>query len=251
MDAAELRTWMEGATSRFKTIHIRTRHVLDTDRYHAGLARFRSNPWVRGLIEDTDWSRWNGTRESRYEAWWRKPAEYRFEHPFHGGRMESISGGDGRTSWQYLPDEDRLIEELDRSEGVIVHDSRGVTELEDGTYDKSVGTMFWPQIGELIDPSELLFSIKDLRRAGESEALGRRVHRAETSLDWSTLDDLYAENLPPADDHELLVDAEIGVVLRIASRFDGEEFSVAEATHVTFDEPLDDDLFRPPKRPTR
>ncbi|MGH2685428.1 MAG: hypothetical protein ACRDJP_08185 [Actinomycetota bacterium] len=252
MDAVELRAWMGSATARFRTIHMRTRHVLDTDAYRAGLARFRSNPWVRELIDDTDWSRWSGTRESWYEAWWRKPADYRFEHAFHGGGIESISGGDGRTTWQFTPDDDRLRVDEDRSEAVTAFgEPADVAEFEPGTYDKSVGTMFWPQIGELIDPSELLFSIKELRVTGEGEVLGRRVHRAETTLDWSTLDALYAENLPPADDHELLVDAQIGVLLRIASRFDGEEFSVAEVTHVAFDEPLEGDLFRPPKRPTR
>ena len=46
-----------------------------------------------------------------------------------------------------------------------------------------------------------------------------------------------------ADEHELVVDAKRGVLLRLASRYRGEEFYVVELTEIAFDERLDDDLF--------
>jgi hypothetical protein len=51
-----------------------------------------------------------------------------------------------------------------------------------------------------------------------------------------------------ADEHELVVDRERGVVLRLASRFRGEDFYVVEMLDVGFDATFEKDLFvfRPP-----
>jgi hypothetical protein len=40
------------------------------------------------------------------------------------------------------------------------------------------------------------------------------------------------------------VDAEVGVILRVAARLEGREFYVAEVTEVAFDEEFADDTFR-------
>jgi hypothetical protein len=45
-------------------------------------------------------------------------------------------------------------------------------------------------------------------------------------------------------DHLLLVDAEIGVILRAAARLEGREFYVAEVTEIAFDERFPEDTFR-------
>jgi len=47
-----------------------------------------------------------------------------------------------------------------------------------------------------------------------------------------------------ATDHLLLVDAEIGTILRVAARLEGREFRVAEATEVAFDEEFREGTFR-------
>ena len=46
-----------------------------------------------------------------------------------------------------------------------------------------------------------------------------------------------------ADDYEVLVDADCGVLLRIVARIGGREFAGEEATSVTFDGPLTEDVF--------
>jgi hypothetical protein len=46
-----------------------------------------------------------------------------------------------------------------------------------------------------------------------------------------------------ADEYELEVDAERGVVLRVAARYEGKEFSIIEAEEVVFDEVLAADTF--------
>lgn len=46
-----------------------------------------------------------------------------------------------------------------------------------------------------------------------------------------------------ADEHELLVDKERGILLRYAARLRGQEIAVASVEHVTFDEVIPDDVF--------
>ena len=46
-----------------------------------------------------------------------------------------------------------------------------------------------------------------------------------------------------ADDYELVIDAERGVLLRLASRFGGRAFDVTEILDIDFDEALPDDTF--------
>ncbi len=45
-------------------------------------------------------------------------------------------------------------------------------------------------------------------------------------------------------DHLLLVDAEVGVILRAAARLEDREFYVAEITEIAFNEEFPDDTFR-------
>jgi hypothetical protein len=45
-------------------------------------------------------------------------------------------------------------------------------------------------------------------------------------------------------DHLLLVDAEVGTILRAAARLEGREFWVAEVTEIAYDEEFSEDTFR-------
>jgi hypothetical protein len=45
-------------------------------------------------------------------------------------------------------------------------------------------------------------------------------------------------------DHMLLVDAEVGTILRAAARLEGREFYVAEVTEIAYDETFPEDTFR-------
>lgn len=46
-----------------------------------------------------------------------------------------------------------------------------------------------------------------------------------------------------ADEYEVLVDAERGVILRCASRIGGEDFDALEVEEISYDEPLPEDVF--------
>ena len=45
-------------------------------------------------------------------------------------------------------------------------------------------------------------------------------------------------------DHLLLVDMEVGVILRVAARLEGREFYVADVTEIAFDEEFPEGTFR-------
>jgi hypothetical protein len=47
-----------------------------------------------------------------------------------------------------------------------------------------------------------------------------------------------------ATNHLMLVDAEVGTILRVAARLEGREFRVAEVTEVAYDEEFPDDTFQ-------
>ena len=59
---------------------------------------------------------------------------------------------------------------------------------------------------------------------------------------YSTPQDFYAP--VGTTDHLLLVDAEVGTILRVAARLEGREFYVAEVTEVAYDEQFPDGTFR-------
>lgn len=105
----------------------------------------------------------------------------------------------------------------------------------------------------MLDPSEELFSYallddatvhKTGRRvtvAGR-EALEVRVGTVSWGYPPSIFHGFYAPN--GTTDHLLLVDVEVGTILRAAARLEGREFYVAEATEIAYDERLPEDTFR-------
>jgi hypothetical protein len=54
----------------------------------------------------------------------------------------------------------------------------------------------------------------------------------------------YRASSEGATDHLLLVDAEVGTILRVAARLEGREFRVAEVTEVAYDEEFPEETFR-------
>jgi hypothetical protein len=70
--------------------------------------------------------------------------------------------------------------------------------------------------------------------------------RAET-VSWGYPPDVinaYNASVEGATDHLLLVDAEVGTILRVAARLEGREFRVAEVTEIAYDEEFPEGTFR-------
>jgi len=89
----------------------------------------------------------------------------------------------------------------------------------------------------------------DLRVEGETEWAGRRAVRLlgmPPAGEWDRQDD--PDPLAwGADEYELLVDRERGIVLRCANKLKGAEFDVLEMEEVYFDEHFAEEVLLPPQ----
>lgn len=99
------------------------------------------------------------------------------------------------------------------------------------------------EVEALLDPALLLGSL-DFETIGERTGAGRDgivVRATPRALDDSQRLRPY---LPEgADDFELLVDVERGIVLRLEARLDGEPFMIIELIEVQFDETFAEEVF--------
>lgn len=138
-----------------------------------------------------------------------------------------------------------------RLEESITYDGRPVTKVDvlDGSvwrgYDPERGARFqqggyegshaFHEVGPLLDPSTLVAG-QDLEVTGEATWAGRaaiRIAARPRPLLFAHYDS--AILLFGGTEHELLVDAERGVLLRLESRFDEQPFRVFEFGDVSFD----------------
>ncbi len=130
---------------------------------------------------------------------------------------------------------------------------------ETAFYDP-VGTVEWPRqdprtdLSFMLDPDEELFSYALLDDATvcmtgrRTSVAGREAVevRVET-ISWGYPPSIfhgYSASMEGTTDHVLLVDAQIGTILRVAARLEGREFRVAEVTEVAYDEHFHEGIFR-------
>jgi hypothetical protein len=153
--------------------------------------------------------------EATTHVWLARPRGLRFEreHP-DGTRWMEVD--DGERRWNWAP-----------GYPATVGESRP-------------GSIYYG-FEHLFDPGLLLGRLT-LEPGGEAAWAGRdgyRVRAVDRSVEWHG-----PPHLPEgADERELLVDAERGIVLRLASLFEGEEFAVSELVAVAFDEDFPPETF--------
>lgn len=99
----------------------------------------------------------------------------------------------------------------------------------------------------LFDPSRLIpsfdFDVLEMCTYRERAAIRVRAKPRETGPTPTELD-------PWADDHELIVDVERGVLLRVGAFTGGEEFAAVDVLEIAFDEVFADDIFLSPEGET-
>jgi hypothetical protein len=110
-----------------------------------------------------------------------------------------------------------------------------------------------PKLAFMLDPSEEIFyySLVDdatTHKTGRRATVaGREVLEVMIKpLSWGYPPWIFRGFYAPkgTTDHLLLVDAEVGVILRAAAWLEGREFYVAEVTEISFDEDFAEDTFR-------
>ena len=152
--------------------------------------------------------------EATVRSWFAQPNRFR-EERVENGRRDLVLG-DGTRFWTSSPE--------------------WATVVQDG-----VGwTLVNPSTRVLLDPSALL-PLLDFEVGGAATGAGREaVVVRGTPRDYASFD----VPLPiGATEHQLLVDAERGVLLRVESLLEGVAFDTIEVTGAAFDEPLDAALF--------
>ena len=120
-----------------------------------------------------------------------------------------------------------IMRSVDDSFGAIEDDAEGMTES-------------WEP---LLDPAPLLGALR-VERGGEARCAGRDAIRVTGTPRSRHEHGLQVLGFFGADELELLVDAERGIVLRADARSQGESFAVWEAREVAVDEPVPDELLR-------
>lgn len=189
---------------------------LAAEAFRAGTPR-GSDFELRGTPEP-------GERDQRWKAWLRRPARSRVEFGDpHGNRYLVIADGD------------RICTSHPRA-GYQIRRSRG------GRPDMFLGPAYG-LLSPFILPAALDLEVVDRARSLDRDVFvvrGRPRGRLEMPQMWISRG---------ADELELGVDAERGVLHWLELRFRGTAFRRIAVTEVAFDEDLDDDLFAFPAGP--
>lgn len=159
--------------------------------------------------------------ESPWRLWIARPDKVRGE--FAGGHEGMVTVVDGRTWWSWSP-----------STGAQTNEGRGDAETGVG-----------PGIA-LVRPAVILPAV-DLEIRGRTTRLGRSAYEV-LALPTSRDDEEENPGLlhgigSGAEEYQLLVDAERGVLLRTEARLRGRPFVVLEMDGVAFDEEFPADTF--------
>ncbi len=205
---------MRTSRERWRTVRATLRHWEDT-----ALAREATRLLISQMptIAADDESRF---AVAMRRVWVRKPHRWRIE--FEGPEGANVFVGD--LAWSEPPRPAPNAPRRPRTERLP---DALTLEAMDGT----VACTFDPRI--VVD--ELFVT----------RVLGRAEHAGRDAVRILAMDDHGPNGLlrRGADDYELLVDAERGVLLRSAARTKDEEFQVTEVLEIAFDEVLSEDIF--------
>jgi outer membrane lipoprotein-sorting protein len=213
---------LHGAYDRFETVRLVAHDWQHVAR--SGRARKRFSAESGG----TAYATIGFTREAAPETsegivrlWFEKPHRVREER--EGDLRGAVLGvRDGERWWMYSPES-------------------GARSNED---DLSFGSGVGQQYEHFLDPSVLIPGLI-FEPLDETSVAGRRAVRVSARPRGDRSDSLHQVLRlgVGADEYELAIDAERGVLLRALARIDGEEFSLHEVTEIAFDEPFAPETF--------
>ena len=247
---------LEGAP-RFRTARVAVHHRADWDVYLPELERFASNPAIAEMFGRLRDRPPRGVHEHVWRVWIERPFLRRVEEFTSPSDTDpfTTAGMSETIEWWWTPAEGRVhVKDRDISGGIgmlTTDGGRDLTAQELRETDARLPLFridVHPMVGELLDPRKsLLQPGAEFEIVGPDELLGRRATRIRMTLaDWNTRTPITSENLWVADDYDLVVDDATRIILRLACRAEGEEFSVREMTDVAFDEPIDPSIWEPP-----
>jgi hypothetical protein len=240
MELRELVELLYTAHNRFNTIQATWEYWIDNELMRfmqEGLIAHRPKGSVTALTSTSAKEENNRqVTKVRKRIWWQKPNCWRDEEQLesHGNNITILCDGqwynmDSQAGALYT---NVLIPEEQRSH-------LGIREVKAGSppslEDRIDSVVF-------IDPSFLLTS-HDLLPIGDVVHAGREAVRVQAtyrknesriyeSFFWTT-----------ADEYELLVDKEYGILLRYSAKLPGQELAVSAVDHVSFDAMIPENIF--------
>jgi hypothetical protein len=231
-ELGQLLELMHGARSRWQTVRatIRSwrhqeRFGVAWERHHERESRSGSSASVRFGTVGRDSEPEPETFESSTRLWVEGTERVREEHsgewmgPRLGVRI-------GERWWSY-----------DERTGAISNEEA-----------PEVGSGIGQQFAHLLDPAPMM-GLLELERLGDVSLAKREAIRAR-AVPRDRVGSFWGLHPLPAgaDDYELVVDRERGVLLRVAARLAGEDFYVIEVLDIAFDEqfPPETFVFEPP-----
>jgi hypothetical protein len=243
-DFEELYDLLSRAKERYASVRATLMHTVDAVLAKEANRRFidwrfdQGNPGMAivgkpGPPEREDFYHEYEDFEEWIHLWHRRPDLWREERRTPQGQLREceVYGGMGGPRWIYEPPEwVAYIPRIDEQEGRDI------------------------RFAFMFDPSDYVFHETfwdgtSVKKTGlEATVAGRECVevRAET-VSWGYppyVFSTYHASSEGATDHLLLIDAEIGTILRVAARLEGREFRVAEAREIAYDERFPEDTFR-------
>jgi hypothetical protein len=241
-DFRELSELLFGAKERYRSARATIQHTVDATVAEEANRRFvdwrfaQGNPGM-GIIgkpgppvREDFYLDYEDTEEV-VRLWHERPDRWREEQRSPEGELLRcvVAAGRRKPLWIYDPPE------------TAIH-VPSVPEVRDPD----------PDFAFMLDPSEDSFyhSVVDdttIHKTGRTTTLaGREATEVMIrTISWGYPPYIFQGFYAPdgTTDHLLLVDEEIGVILRVAARLEGREFYVAEVTEIDLDEELPEDTF--------
>ena len=235
MEPEEVLELIRSAPERYRTVRATVRHsrrgVLATEAMNRFVEYGFRNNILSNFDPPYDEPRYReyGDLEEVSRLWHERPNRWRQETDSSDGSGTLYRVVDGEGPWWFF----------EPPEWADFSPTNGGEFSPDGA------------LSGLLDPYELRYDELRYRIRGTgsrsygrgSVAIVRETVEAEAeAISWN-----YAPLEPfgeGADDYLLSVDAEVGVILRLASRLRGEEFEVFEVLAIAFDEAFAEGTFR-------
>lgn len=231
MKFSELLELLYSAYDSFHTVQMNWQYRYDEPSLNRVQERWAAQfpPGSVGILRSSVGaeSERNGEVKVYRKLWWRKPACWRSEEQIDG-RGNSVTILCDGMWW------------LGGSSGVVYTNAVGNRKGRHEGHPPALEDLI--RAVPLLDPAFLLASHR-LEFVGETAHTDRPALRVRATYQKGRNSIHEAFFWASADEYDLLVDQEYGILLRYAALLDGQEFAVSSVDNVVFDEPIPDEVF--------
>lgn len=232
-------SYIAGADRRYQVLQISVSQTIDLSLYEAMLKRLPMNRSAQSALVSPMFN--ESVRRAHWDVWLSRPHRRKIDYFSPPGRLIGMAGGDETQYWQTFPES----KEYD----VTDIDERLPTDESSAPWPY-FRTWLPPAVAELIYPAFIWEEPEGYRRdptisvTGSAVTLGRDVIVASLVVtDWDTRNVGWSEIIFPADQYELLVDKQTGILLSVRSESGARDVSRTTVERIAFADPVDPGFF--------